>query len=133
MSIIDLTQAGLDETFETTVLPKGEEAELRIINIIEGKDKNGNNFIMPFFESTEDPYCKEFGDYLPLPNANMGVKELQKAKSRLSKFFAAFDIDASRPIDLDECMGKIGWAILGLGKDQEGEEVNKISKYLVGH
>ena len=133
MSILDLTGVNLDDTVEPTTLPKGEEAKLRVISFKQDKDKNGNNYIMPFFESTEDPYCKEFGDYIPLPHDGMSPKELNKAKIRLAHFATAFGIDFSREVDpKEDIIGNEGWAILGMGTDMDDLPVNKISKYVVG-
>jgi len=132
MSIIDLTNLALDDTFEPTVLPKGEEAKLRIVNIIDGKDRNDNIYIMPFFESVDDPYCKEFGDYLPLPDSSMSKKKLNESKIRLKEFLDAFDIDPSQEINPEEVKGREGWAILGIGKDKDDLPINKISKYVIG-
>jgi len=133
MSILDLTGVNVNDTFEPTTLPKGEEAKLRIVNVIEGKDKNGNAYIMPFFESTEDPYCKEFGDYIPLPTNEMDAKTLNKTKLKIQNFASAFSIDLSRPLDVEaDLKGKEGWAIVGLGKDKEDQPTNNISKYMAG-
>jgi len=133
MSILDLTGVNLDDTTEPTTLPKGEEAKLRIISFKQDTDKNGTKYVMPFFESTEDPYCKEFGDYIPLPNDNMSPKELNKCKIRLAHFGAAFGIDFSKELDpKEDIIGNEGWAILGMGTDMDDLPVNKISKYVVG-
>jgi hypothetical protein len=132
MSIIDLTNMAMDDTFELTVLPKGEEAKLRLLNIADGTDKNGNNYMMPFFESVDDPYCKEFGDYMPLPREDMSPKELNNAKNRINSFCVAFNIDLSQPIDIETVRGNEGWAILGIGSDQDDQPVNKINKYVTG-
>jgi hypothetical protein len=133
MSILDLTTANLNDTFEPTVMEKGTEAHLRITSCIEGTDKNNVKYIMPFFEVIDEPYCKEFGDYFPLPHDGMSAKDLNKAKLKLANFFKAFDIDATQPIDLKEdLVGNEGWAILGLGKDKEDQPVNSISNYVIG-
>lgn len=131
-NILDLTEAGLDETFEPTTVKPGEEYELAIVSAIMGTDKNGINYVMPFLEVLSDPYCKEFGDYLPLPNASlMSEKELNKARGKLNSFFAAFGLDPTAPMDIEEWQGLKGWAILGMGKDQDGEPQNKVNKYVV--
>lgn len=131
MTILDLTSINLNDTFEPTVLPAGTEAKLRIINVIEGTSKKGNRFIMPFFESPDDPYLKEFGKYMEIPHAGMDAKVLNKAKLDLINFFKAFDVDPGAEIDLEAIKGSEGWAILGVGKDQEGQPVNTISKFIV--
>ncbi|RLC32201.1 MAG: hypothetical protein DRH37_01215 [Deltaproteobacteria bacterium] len=132
MSIIDLTNMAMEDTFEATILPKGEEAKLRLINIVTGTDKNNEAYMMPFFESVDDPYCKEFGDYLPLPNSDMSPKKLNDSKNRINSFLAAFDIDGSKEIVIEEVRGNEGWAILGIGTDQSDQPVNKISRYSSG-
>lgn len=132
MSIIDLTNMAMNDTFESTILPKGEEAKLRLLNIASGTDKNGDDYIMPFFESVEDPYCKEFGDFLPLPSENMSSKKLNESKIRINSFLIAFGIDATKEINIEEVRNSEGWAILGIGKDQDDQPVNKINKYIIG-
>ena len=131
MTILDLTSINLNDTFEPNVLPAGTEAKLRIINVIEGTSKKGNRFIMPFFESPDDPYLKEFGKYMEIPHMGMDPKVLNKAKLDLINFFKAFDVDTNSEIDLEAMKGNEGWAILGVGKDQEGQPVNTISKFIV--
>ena len=130
---LNLSDVDLTDVFEPTVAQKGTEAELRIISMLPGIDKNGNNFIMPFFEIMDEPYSKEFGDYLPLPNDSMSPKERNNAKLKLIAFSTAFDIDLSGELDIkNDIVGKTGWAILGVGKDKEDQPNNKISKYVAG-
>ena len=129
---IDLGNIDLDDTFEPTVMKDGEEAQLRIVSFLKGKNKNEDDYIMPFFEVIDDPYCKEFGDYIALPSADMSPKELNKTKLRMKELSAAFDIDFSGTIDIkNDIVGKEGYAILGVGKDQDGLPVNKIKKYIL--
>ena len=133
MSILDLTGVALDNVFEPTVMKAGEEEKLRIVNMIEGVDKNNAKYIMPFFESVNDPYCKEFGDYMPIPHDGMGPKDFNKAKARIVDFSAAFGVDFSKPIDVEaDVKGKEGYAIVGIGKDKDDQPVNKINKYVKG-
>ena len=133
MSILDLTGADIDNTFEPEVLPKGEEVELRITGVNKDKNKNGEDYIMPFYEVVGMPRVKEFGDYLPLPNSNMNEKQLNQARLKLKSFFIAFGIDYTGEVNLDECVGATGSAILGMGKDMDDQPQNKISKYVAGH
>jgi len=130
MTILNLSQMNLSDVFEPTVIPAGTEVKLRIINIIEGTNAKGNAYIMPFFECQEEPYMKEFGQYMELPNSEMDAKRLNRSKLELTNFFNAFDIDASGDINLEEVKGREGWAILGIGKDKEDQPVNKINKFI---
>ena len=130
---IDLSGVNFDETFEPTVLADGEEAELRIVSFMKNVDKNGKDFVMPFFEVPEDQFSKEFGDYLPLPHAEMSPKEKNAALLKLQGFSEAFEIDLSGQLDIkNDIVGQTGWAILGVGKDQDGNPTNKIRKYVRG-
>lgn len=132
-NFIDLSGVNLSDTFEPTVHPDGEEAELRIVSFMKNNDKNGNAFVMPFYEIVEDAYSKEFGDYLPLPSEAMSPKEKNAATLKLSGFSEAFGIDFSSQLDVkNDIVGKTGWAILGVGKDQDGNPTNKIRKYVHG-
>lgn len=129
---VDLTDVNLEDTFEPEVLPKDEEAELRVISMLIDRDKNGKRYMMPFFESTDNMRVKEFGDYMPFPNKDlMNEKELNNAKLRIKDFGLAFDVDFSSPIDIkQELVGKTGWAILGVGDGQDGNPINKIKRYV---
>lgn len=130
---IDLSGINLEDTYTPTVVETGTEAELRIVSFMKDKDKNGKDFIMPFFEIVDEPYAKEFGDYMPLPSGDMSPKELNNAKLRLIAFSQAFDINLSGTLDIkNDVIGKKGWAILGIGKDKEKQPVNKVNKYVTG-
>jgi len=130
---IDLSGVDLADTFEPTVHPDGEEAELRIVSFMKNTDKNGNAFVMPFFEIADDPYSKEFGDYLPLPHGGMSPKEKNEATLKLAAFAEAFDVNFSQQLDIkNDIVGKSGWSILGVGKDKDGNPTNKIRKYVRG-
>ena len=132
-SILDLTDINLDDYQELTTVKAGEEQKLRITSFIQGTDKRNYEYVMPFFEVEGEPTCKEFGDYMPLPDkANMTEKELNLSKIRLVSFFTAFGIDYSKELNLEDCVGQTGWAILGMGKDQQDEPVNKVNKYIAG-
>lgn len=132
MSILDLSSLNLNETFEPEVIPAGEEVNLRIINVNTGTNKNGKPYLMPFFEAPEYPYLKEFGDYMELPNRDMDAKALNKAKLKILSFLNAFDLDTNSNLDVETLKGHTGYAILGVGKDQDGEPINRINKYVAG-
>lgn len=132
MSILDYSDTGLDETHEETTVEAGEEYKLSLVNVIAGTDVNGDDYVIPFFEVVGEPYCKEFGDYIKIPNPEkMSKKELNKARARLGQFLAAFKIDPK--FDPAEEQGNEGWAILGMSKDKDDQPQNKINKYMVGH
>ena len=130
---INLSNVDINDTFEPTVQAAGTECELRIVSFLASKDKNGRDFVMPFFEVLDDPYSKEFGDYIPLPHNEMTPKQGNESRLKLQGLSAAFDIDFSGDLDIKaDIVGKTGFAILGVGKDQDGNPTNKITKYIRG-
>ena len=130
-NFIDLSGVDLEDRHEETTVEAGTEAQLRIVSFLKDKDKNGKNYIMPFFEIVDEPYSKEFGDYMPLPSSDMSPKEMNKAKNRIAAFAEAFDIVLTGTIDVkNDLVGKTGWAILGIGKDQNDEDINKVRRYV---
>lgn len=130
---IDLSGINMNDTFVPTVQEDGTEAQLKVVSVLKGQDKNGHDYLMPFFEVADDPYSVEFGDYMPLPNDTMNPKEKNKAILKLKGFSEAFGIDFSTQLDLkNDVVGQTGWAILGIGKDQDGNPTNKIRKYVTG-
>jgi hypothetical protein len=131
---IDLSGVDLTETYPPTVAEAGSEKKLRIVSFMKDKDKNQKDYIMPFYEIIDDPYSKEFGDYMALPSSEMSPKELNNAKLRLKAFSEAFGIDlTSGTLDVkNDIVGKEGWAILGTGKDQNDEQINRVRRYVTG-
>lgn len=128
---IDLSGVDLDDTFEPTVQEDGVEAELRVVSFMKDKDKNGHEYIMPFFEVADDPHSVEFGDYIRLPDNDMSPKEKNKAILRMRGFSTAFGIDFSQQIDIKaDIVGQTGYAILKVTKDQDGNPTNGIRKYV---
>ena len=130
---IDLSGVELSDTFEPTVRPAGEEMQLRVVSFRKATNKNGDDYVQPFFEVMEDDYCKEFGDYLELPHEGMSPKQLNNAKLAINSFSQAFDVDFSGELDIkNDIVGKVGWAILSVTKDQDGNPVNSIRRYVEG-
>ena len=131
-SIIDITSYA-NNPIELDVLAEGTEAELKIIGMRAGTDKNGNQYISPMFEVLGfGPNVKDFSRYLGLPGDGRTAKENVSAMSMVSKFAKAFGIDLTKPFSEDEVVGKRGWAILGIEKDQDGEPINKVNKFVTG-
>mgnify|MGYP006909287062 CR=1 FL=1 len=129
---LDMTGVNLDDTFEPVVLEKGAEARLRITGCKSGKNETtGIKYLMVFFDNQDEPYFKEFGEYLPFPHESMSPKENNNAKLKLNAFKACFDIDLSGTVDVkNDIVGKEGDVILGVGKDKDGAPCNKVDKYL---
>jgi hypothetical protein len=129
MSVLDLD---LEGAVEPTIVEANEEYELRIMSCLKRDDKNGYEYIMPFFEIIEEPIAKEFGKFMYLPDSGrMSEKELNKCKWTLTVFCDSFGIDHTKTIDHEaDLPGLTGWAILGLGTDRDGEECNTIKKFV---
>ena len=131
----DMEQEILDAQ-EPTVLPKGTEVKVRIIQVRQGtSEKNGNDYLIPLYEVLGDgmEMVKEVSDFLwVLDKENLGAKEYARALDQFKKFAKCFGIDLSRPFDPEEdLMGLEGWIIVGLKKSDEYGEKNTVSKYIL--
>jgi hypothetical protein len=115
-------------------LPKGTEAQIRLIGINEGvSEKNGAHWFMPRFDVPSDPMVKEFNSFFWNPSDNGKISEKQRQMNNYSfqQFTKCFGIDLSKPFAFEDLIGKTGWAILGVLNDEYGEK-NTISKYVTG-
>lgn len=133
MSILDLS----NEDFENVVEPEAVEAgeyELKILEIKMDTDKNDEPYIMPRFEIKGQPTAKDFTKFLRIPHAGLDEKKLNNAKLQLKRFGTAFGIDFGAELDLDECQGLEGWALLGLdpGTDSEYGAQNFVKQFITG-
>ena len=138
MSLIDysdMEQEILDAQ-EPTVLPKGTEVKVRIIQVRQGtSEKSGNDYLMPLYEVLGDgmEMVKEVSDFLwVLDKEALSAKEYARALDQFKKFAKCFGIDLSRPFDPEEdLVGLEGWIIVGLRKSDEYGEQNNVSKYIL--
>ena len=138
MSLIDysdMEQEILDAQ-EPTVLPKGTEVKVRIIQVRQGtSEKSGNDYLMPLYEVLGDgmEMVKEVSDFLwVLDKENLTAKDYARALDQFKKFAKCFGLDLSRPFDPEEdLVGLEGWIIVGLRKSDEYGEQNNVSKYIL--
>lgn len=122
----------LDDVVEPRTAPADSEQELRIVDVRVDNDKNGHPYMMPRFELVDDPYAKEFSDFLRLPHEEQTAKEANRTKYRLKNFYEAFGVDYSRGVTPEDLKGKTGWAILGLRESSlDGEDENHIRRYVI--
>lgn len=131
--ILDLTSYNPGDIPEGKIHPAGLEVQARISRISKDVDKNGTPYIMPWFEDAADPNVEDWNDYLPLPVQGETDKINGKRIRRLNDFGIAFDLDLfNAEFNLDEGKGKTGWMIVGMGKSQDGDDQNKVNKYIAG-
>ena len=138
MSLIDYSdmEQEINDAQEPTVLPKGTEVKVRIIQVRqETSEKSGNDYLMPLYEVLGDgmEMVKEVSDFLwVLDKENLSAKDYARALDQFKKFAKCFGIDLSRPFDPEEdLVGLEGWIIVGLRKSDEYGEQNNVSKYIL--
>ena len=86
---------------------------------------------MPTFDVPADPMVIEFNDFFwELDQEKLDAKQFQRALYKFQRFAAAFGIDYSRPFAWDDLVGKEGWIILGIQKDDEYGDKNRPTKYI---
>jgi hypothetical protein len=131
----DMEQEILDAQ-EPTVLPKGTEVKVRIIQVRQGTSaKSGNDYLMPLYEVLGDgmEMVKEVSDFLwVLDKEALSAKDYARALDQFKKFAKCFGIDISLPFDPEEdLVGLEGWVIVGLRKSDDYGEQNTVSKYIL--
>ena len=136
MGIYDLSDMGLDEGQEPQAVDGDKEYKLRILEVTEGEDKREWDYIMPRFEIIDDPFSKDFTQFINVPDKKkMDVKTLNRVKhgpTGFVSFLKAFGFDTSAKINFpDQSPGKEGWAILGKKKTEEYGEQNYIKRFVL--
>lgn len=138
MSLTDYSdiENEINDAPEPKIMPRGSEVNIRIIAINEGiSEKNNCRWYMPVFDVPNDSMVIEFNDFFwdLADRGKLDAKAAQKALYKFQKFAAAMGLDYSRPFSwADDLIGLEGWAILGVQKDEEYGDKNKISKYVTG-
>lgn len=125
MGFLDLD---LDSAVEPKAVPGDMEYELRILEVKEGTDKNGNPYIMPRFEIPSVPEAKDFTKFFGLPGSNDDAKKTNQKLWSLKAFCQAFSID--HKTDVTEWVGHSGWAILGVEATEQYGEQNYIKRFV---
>lgn len=118
-----------DDVVEPKAVAEGEY-ELRVVEVKQDNNKNGEPYILPRFEIVGEVGTKSVTRYMALPIASMDEERRNKAKLGLKRFFEAIQIDASSGVDLDTLVGESCWAMLGLEEDEEYGEQNFIRRFV---
>lgn len=136
MSLVDYSN--LEEEIcnaqEPKILTVGSEVKARIISVKSGiSEKNGCKWYSPLFDVPDDPMVVEFNTFFwELDKDKLDPKSFARTLNDFKNFAKCFDIDYSRPFSWeDDLVGKEGWIIVGVKKDDYGEK-NTVKKYVVG-
>lgn len=132
-SVLDFN---LDDVPELEVLPDNTEAKLRVAgaSLDEGTSKNGRAYkrISVRYDVVGEPNAKTVFHAVWLPTEDSEEKQRIATLNQYRDFLQAHDLPTSGPIDVDtDLPGAEAWAILGVD-DYEGEEVNRIKKFVKG-
>jgi hypothetical protein len=126
MGFLDIN---LGDAQEPKAAKEGEYI-VRIVDINEGIDKNGHNYLQPILDIPGEPTAKSFSHFLGLPYEGMDEKSRNNSKWRLKLFFEAFGIDHSKTIDTAAIKGRQAWAILGVDSNDQYGEQNFVKKFV---
>jgi hypothetical protein len=129
MSLLDIDVSGAQEP---KTMEAGSEVKIRIIDVRQDTDKNGNPYIMPRFDIVDEPLAKDFTDFMGLPHEGMDAKQKARNEYKIKSFLESFNLPTSGQLDPDEWKGLTGWAILGTSTDNTFGEQNTVRKYVVG-
>jgi len=120
-----------DDTIEPKAVVAGEY-ELKLTEVIQDTNKNGDPYILPKFDIIGEVGSKTVTRYMALPTPSMDAEKLNKTKLGLKRFFEAANVDVSSGIDLDSLVGLTVWAMLGVEEDEEYGEGNYIKRFIAG-
>lgn len=97
-------------------------------------DKTGGKYILLRLEVPTEPESKDFTHVLMLPTSDDTEKQVIKRKNRLIEACEAFgyDYSAQGGIDVEALIGEKAWAQLGLEKDSEYGEQNRVRRFVTG-
>lgn len=126
----------ISDSKEPIILKRGEEVKARIISVRSGiSDKNGAQWYQPVFDVPDQPLVKEFSAFFwdLSDRVKLDAKQAARALNQFKNFATCFGIDYSRPFSWeDDLVGKTGWVIVGIQKDDQYGDKNTVSKYVVG-
>jgi hypothetical protein len=130
MSFLDLN---VNDVPDLTVLPEGEEYELRILECEIKTSSKGNQGIQCRFDCPAEPNSKDITHWIGIPDASADEKKRNAALRRIRDFCICFGINTVGGIDLSDVQGRTGWAILAIENDDTYGEQNKIKRFITGH
>ena len=141
MSLVDYSamEGEIKNVPEPTVIKSGTEVRARIIGVRQGVvekegDYTGFEYFSVSYDAPDEPNSSEFSDFFwALSNRDkMTEKDFIRALRKFRTFAEAFNIDYSRPFDLeDDLPGREGWLITGKPKasDDYGAQTT-VAKYV---
>jgi len=137
MSLVDYSslEEEISNAQEPIVLKVGTECKARIISVKTGiSEKNDCKWYNVLFDVPEEPMVKEFSAFFwELDRDHLDAKQYARNLFTFKQFAKCFDLDFSRPFSWeDDLVGKEGWIIVGVQKDEQYGEKNTVSKYVVG-
>jgi len=128
-SLLDIGE-GVDGAPEPKAVPADEEYKLRIIAVTHDMDKNQHPYLLPRFDIVDQPLSKDFTKFIGLQHDDMSEKERVRARSSLRVFLECFGLPTSGQLDVEDMVGKTGWAILGLEDNKQYGEQNYVKKFI---
>jgi len=128
-SLLDIGE-GVANAPEPKAVPADEEYKLRIISVTQDLDKNQHPYLLPRLDIAGQPLSKDFTKFIGLPHDELDEKQLIRARFNLRIFLECFGLPTSGQIDLENMVGKTGWAILGLEENEQYGEVNYVKKFI---
>lgn len=134
MSMLDLH---LNEVEDPKVLPRDEyELEVSKAELKPSNDER-RMVLHLIFNVVDNPGAQSVFEYLSYPIEEDKDNTIYMMSLSLKHFGQAFGIDldvlSNLPNEPDEALsfkGETGWAYLKVAKDQNGEKVNQIGKYI---
>lgn len=133
MAIIDTSGWEWGEDIEPKVFSDGTRVIARIIDIIVKQNEDSKLWYMQLrMEVPDEPYYKEFGDFLHFLHPEMTPRERMRATRRWRSFERCFGIylNLSGENDPSEWLTREGRVELNMYKGRDGQMYNGIKEYV---
>lgn len=135
MSLLDLH---LNDVEDPEILPAGEyEVQISKAELKPSKDEK-RMVLHIIYNVVDNPKAQSVFEYLCYPVTEDAENTIYMMSLNLKHFGQAFEIDldtlSNLPDNSDEAInfkGKTGWAYLKRAKDNNDNDVNQVSKYIV--
>lgn len=132
MSIINMQDLGLDQTFEPEITPDNTEVKVRIIEAVEGISGKGNVYIRLRLEVADNPKAQSITTFINIPNPQtQDEKKLNNSRRFFKRWTDAFGIDQGRALNPEvDLPGMEAWAIVGVDVSDEYGEQNNVKRWV---
>ena len=119
-----------DDVYDEVVLPVGTEAQIQIVSVDTGTDKNGGTYWRLRCEILDQPTAKDITTFISFPGPSDDAKRVNRKKLSLMRMMQSLKMDLTKPFSQSDLIGLTAWVILGIQSSDEYGDQNIIKRWL---